>query len=114
MDDEQDWNDVLRDHPIFGLPKGINGPGGNSETSLQLSSNTLQQFKNVDSRDDSAVPSGRRQTMVLKGADLIVAAGQEIRMTTLGETHLNQSEGKKVFKVRAQGVNYRIALTRLR
>ncbi|KAI5829840.1 hypothetical protein K523DRAFT_352178 [Schizophyllum commune Tattone D] len=98
MDDEQDWNDVLRDHPIFGLPKGINGPGGNSETSLQLSTNTLQQFKNVDSRDDSAVPSGRRQTMVLKGADLIVAAGQEIRMTTLGETHLNQNEGKKVFK----------------
>lgn len=36
--------------------------------------------------------------MVLKGADLIVAAGQEIRMTTLGETHMNQSQGKKVFK----------------
>lgn len=95
-----------------GCRRALMDLGGNSETSLQLSTNTLQQFKNVDSRDDSAVPSGRRQTMVLKGADLIVAAGQEIRMTTLGETHLNQNEGKKVFKVRATEVRYGVVLTK--
>jgi nucleoporin NUP82 len=93
-----DWSSVLDDHPIFSLPKSINGAAGYPETSLELSTNTLPSFITVDPREDTPTPSGRRQVMILKNEDLIVAAGQELRITSLGDFKMGRSP-KKSYKV---------------
>jgi nucleoporin NUP82 len=93
-----DWSSVLDDHPIFSLPKSINGLAGYSETSLELSSNTLRRFTTIDPQDDGPTPSGRRQIMTLRNEDLIVAAGHELRITSLGDSKLGKS-ARKSYKV---------------
>jgi nucleoporin NUP82 len=98
MHTEEDWNSILSDHPIFSLPKRFSGQTAQAETSLELSSNTLPNFTHVDPEDDGPAPSGRRQVMVLKDADLILAAGKEIRITSLGDSKLSRST-KKSYKV---------------
>lgn len=98
MNPDNEWNEILKGHPIFSLPKSYKGPTAEAETSLELSTNTLPRFVKVDPLDDGPTPSGRRQTMVLKDADLIVAAGREIRMTSLSDTKLGQS-ARKTYKV---------------
>lgn len=95
---DDDWSDVLNDHPIFTLPKSINGPTGYTKSSLELSTNTLRSFRSVDPQEDGPTPSGRRQVMILKNEDLIVAAGQELRITSLGDAKMGRST-KKSFKV---------------
>lgn len=91
MNNDDDWSKILNDHPIFSLPKSFTGPTAQAEASLELSSNTLPNFTHLDPADDGPTPSGRRQVMVLKDADLIVAAGREIRMSSLGDTKLSTS-----------------------
>lgn len=98
MNSDNEWNEILKGHPIFSLPKSFRDPITETETSLELSTNTLPRFVKADPLDDGPTPSGRRQTMVLKDADLIVAAGKEIRMTSLGDTKLGQST-RKTYKV---------------
>jgi len=89
---DDDWSAVLKGHPIFSLPKSVaSAPAGDADTSLELSSNTLPKFKQLDPTQDEVTPSGRRQTMLLKDADLIVAAGREVRMTSLGDAKLARS-----------------------
>jgi hypothetical protein len=95
---DDDWSAVLNDHPIFYLPKSVNGLAGHTEASLELSTKTLQSFNNVDPAEDGPTPSGRRQVMILKNEDLIVAAGQELRITSLGDSKLGRSS-KKSYKV---------------
>jgi nucleoporin NUP82 len=92
MDSDNDWSTILTDHPIFSLPKPFSGPAAKPRSSLELSSNTLPDFTNV--KEDSETPSGRRQVMLLKGADLILAAGKEIRMASLNDARLNQGAAK--------------------
>lgn len=91
MEGDEDWSKVLNDHPIFSLPKSFRGPTAQPETSLELSTNTLPRFTHVDPAEDGPTPSGRRQVMLLKDADLIVAAGKEIRISSLGDTKLSRS-----------------------
>jgi nucleoporin NUP82 len=98
MQDEDDWSKILIDHPIFSLPESLAEPSGQGKQLLELSSNTLPSFTCDDPEKDSPTPSGRRQTMILKDADLVVAVGKEIRMTSLGESRLKQST-KKSYKV---------------
>lgn len=98
MDTEDDWSSVLHDHPIFSLPKSFSGPTAQKEDSLELSTNTLPYFTHVDPHDDGPTPSGRRQVMVLKDADLILAAGRELRITSLGDSKLSRST-RKSYKV---------------
>lgn len=98
MNSDNEWNEILKGHPIFSLPKSFRDPITETDTSLELSTNTLPRFVKADPLDDGPTPSGRRQTMVLKDADLIVAAGKEIRMTSLGDTKLGQST-RKTYKV---------------
>jgi nucleoporin NUP82 len=98
MNTGNEWHEILEDHPIFSLPKSFKGPTGEVVTSLELSANTLPRFVKVDPLDDGPTPSGRRQTMVLKDADLIVAAGKEVRMTSLNDTKGGQST-RKSYKV---------------
>src|ERR1700677_2127516 len=92
---DDDWSLVLNDHPIFSLPKSV---AGHAEVSLELSTKTLQSFTNVDPWEGGPIPPGRRQVMILKNEDLIVAAGEELRITSLGDSKLGRSS-KKSYKV---------------
>jgi nucleoporin NUP82 len=94
MANDDDWSSVLDDHPIFSLPKGLDGPDAHKKSLLELSQNTVRNFTHVDPAEDGPTPSGRRQVMVLKDADLILAAGREIRITSLGDARLNKSTTK--------------------
>lgn len=97
---EDDWSSVLTEHPIFSLPKRFSGPTSrNSERSLELSTATLPKFTQADPEEDGPTPSGRRQIMVLKDADLILAAGREVRIASLGDSRLSRGQ-KKTYKVR--------------
>jgi len=91
MNSDNDWNDILENHPIFS-PKPPKSP--TTTTEVELSSNTLPRFVNEDSLDDGPTPSGRRRTMALKDADLIVAVGKEIRMTSLDDVNSTEKSYK--------------------
>lgn len=97
MADTDEWARLLHEHPIFSLPKSHNGPLGVSRNVLELSTNTLPNFTNVGS-EANLTPSGRRQIMILRDADLIVAAGKEIRMSSFGDLKLSRSL-RKSYKV---------------
>ena len=65
MDNDEEWNVFLKDHPIFTLPKSVSGPSGKGNISLELSLNTLPSFTELDPNEDGPTPSGRRQVMVI-------------------------------------------------
>ena len=96
-----DWPSVLKSHPIFSPPTDA----GLSQQ-LELSTNSLPDFMLREPHNDSSSPSGRRQTMVLKDADLIVAVGKEIRMTSLGDVKLGRGKSKS-YKVRVAVKSFR-------
>lgn len=98
MDNDEAWNAFLQDHPIFSLPKSVSGPTGKGNLSLELSLNTLPRFTDINPNDDGPTPSGRRQSMVIKDADLLVASGNEIRIASLGDSKL-QKDSPKSYKV---------------
>jgi hypothetical protein len=89
-----DWPSVLKGHPIFSPPTDTS-----PSQQLELSTNSLPDFMLREPHNDSSSPSGRRQTMVLKDADLIVAVGKEIRVTSLGDAKLSRGKSKS-YKVR--------------
>ena len=93
-----EWTNVLRDHPIFALPKSLNGTLSSSLDILELSTTTLPKFNHINAGEDEMTPSGRRQVMILKDADLILAAGREIRISSVGDLKLTQSV-RKSYKV---------------
>lgn len=66
-------------------------------------SRLLQDSDNVHASDTGSSPFGRRQTMILKDADLIVAADKEIRMSSFGDIKLSRST-RKSYKVRRSTV----------
>ena len=88
MADAENWSRVLQDHPIFSAPRQ------NKPNSLELSTLSLRDSENVGSSDAGSSTFGRRQTMILKDADLIVAAGKEIRMSSFGDIKLSKSTRK--------------------
>jgi len=98
---QDDWSTLLDEHPIFTLPNGIGGPAGQSEESLELSTNTLRKSFLEGPADDVLSVPGRRQVMALKDSDLIVAAGCELRITSLSDSKLGRNTSKS-FKVRFQ------------
>ncbi|KXN86370.1 Nucleoporin nup82 [Leucoagaricus sp. SymC.cos] len=108
MKSDNEWNEILKNHPIFSLPKSFQGPTAAAETLLELSTNSLPRFVEVDPLDDGPTPSGRRQTMVLKDADLIVAAGKEIRMASLGGTKSGQSTRKSYKALHTPSLQFEI------
>ncbi|SRR6266576_2376169 len=97
MDSDNDWSAILNDHPIFSLPSSSLGQKNTLKSSLELSSNTLPDFASIG--EENLTPSGRRQVMLLKAADLILAVGKEIRMASLGDARLNPAL-RKTYKVR--------------
>lgn len=98
MDSDNDWSAILNDHPIFSLPKSSWSQKEKLKSSLELSSNTLPNF--ISTNEENVTPSGRRQVMLLKGADLILAVGKEIRMASLGDARLNPAL-RKTYKARS-------------
>jgi nucleoporin NUP82 len=84
-----DWSSILKDHPIFS-----SSTDAGSSQQLELSTNSLPAFTRLEPHNDSCSPSGRRQVMVLKDADLIVAVEKEVRMTTLGDAKLGRGKSK--------------------
>ena len=100
MDGDEDWNAFLDDHPIF--KNGKSGLSSKDEISLELSLNTLPDFTSDDIHAEGPAPSGRRQVMVIKDSDLILAMGSEIRMASLADAKLGHSNttSRKSYKVR--------------
>ena len=92
MADGEDWSRLLQDHPIF------SSPNQNKSNFLELSTLSLRVSDNVDPPDAGPSTSGRRQTMILKDADLIVAVDKEIRMSSFGDIKLSKSI-RKSYKV---------------
>lgn len=86
---------MLEGHSIFTLPSGY---GGQSEESLELSTNTLKKSILNEGPLDGIPRSGRRRVMVLKESDLIVAAGYELRITSLLASKLGRSTNNS-FKI---------------
>ncbi|KAH9049021.1 hypothetical protein EDB84DRAFT_32457 [Lactarius hengduanensis] len=85
---EDDWSSLLKGHPIFSTVEA-------RPSQLELSTTSLPDFTHPDPLNhDSRFPSGRRQAMVLKDADLIVAVGKEIRATSLGDAKLSKATPK--------------------
>lgn len=109
MSFEDDWNAVLTDHSIFALPEP--DASASRDVSLELSTATLPQFmaEEEDPLEDSGTPSGRRQVIVLRDSDLVVALGKEIRMCSLEDARLGRGT-KKSYKVR---VLFQAAVSRL-
>ena len=94
---QDDWAAILDGHPIFDIQKTHDS---DAEERLELSTNSLKQ-----SIGDGPRFSGRHQVMALKDADLIVAVGSEIRITSLGDTRLGKStKAYKVWQTRSLGV----------
>ncbi|KAF6762852.1 hypothetical protein DFP72DRAFT_1061098 [Ephemerocybe angulata] len=99
MDADDDWNRLLKDHPIFSFKnKYLDLSNDSFKNELELSTNTLPKFLRADPKHDDPTPSGRRQTMILKDADLVVAVGKELRITALGDIKLGRST-RKSYKV---------------
>lgn len=101
-----DWTSVLIGHPIFSLPSDTD-----QSKQLELSTNSLPDFTQLEPCHDSPSTSGRRQAMVLKDADLIVAIEKEIRVTSLGDTKLGRVMSKS-YKARVNIKPYHSTLTR--
>lgn len=101
MSTEDDWDKFLNDHPALQLPKSVSGPAGKGEAALHLSLSSLPDFVDLDPIDDKPTPSGRRQAIAIKDADLFVAVGSEIRIASLGDSKAARGTSDKTPKVRA-------------
>ncbi|KAG2077550.1 hypothetical protein BDR04DRAFT_1113524 [Suillus decipiens] len=103
---QDDWRTMLEGHSIFTLPSGY---GGQSEESLELSTNTLKKSILNEGPLDGIPRSGRRRVMVLKESDLIVAAGYELRITSLLASKLGRSTNNS-FKLIAVAGAHQVAV----
>ena len=83
MDAESDdWNVILNGHPIFSPPtRTVDPVPFEPDSSLELLSNTLPNFSHLNPTHDESIPSGWRQTVLLKDAD------HEIPSLTPGVNH---------------------------
>lgn len=98
MSDNEEWAALLQNHPIFDLPKAYD-VATKFHKSLELSTNTLPNFTKEALDEGTLTPAGRRQVMILKDADLIVAVGKEIRISSFGDLKLSRSI-RRSYKVR--------------
>ncbi|KAI0352971.1 hypothetical protein OH77DRAFT_1497486 [Trametes cingulata] len=96
---EEDWEELLKDHPVFSFQKSVSGPAGKGEESLNLSLRSLPDFVSLDPVEDKPTPSGRRQAIAIKDADLIVAVGSEVRIASLGDTKGARGSSQKSYKI---------------
>ncbi|KIY49501.1 hypothetical protein FISHEDRAFT_65459 [Fistulina hepatica ATCC 64428] len=89
-DIDEGWDSLLRNHPVFAsTPRD---PGTSLTPSTKAGQPTSQ-------HDGSTF--GRRQVMALKGTDLFVAVGKDIRVASLGDHRLSRNMATKSFKMLA-------------
>ncbi|KAI0082558.1 hypothetical protein K474DRAFT_1655355 [Panus rudis PR-1116 ss-1] len=108
MDGDEDWNGFLSDHPIFALSKRMSGSSGRDNISLELSLSSLPDFTDLDDDDERPTPSGRRQVMVIKDAELIVAAGSEVRIASLLDAKLHKGVSKAYKTLHTPNIGFEI------
>jgi len=91
---------ALNGHPIFDPSSSSSGDKNlwKADSSLELSITSLSKFKSSDVIQDDGIPNGRRRTMLIKDADLIVAVGKQVRVTSLTESQPS-TPGEQTFKV---------------
>ncbi|KAI9000883.1 hypothetical protein BD414DRAFT_473007 [Trametes punicea] len=99
MSGEEDWEELLKDHPVFSPLRSVSGPAGGGRQSLNLSLSSLPDFVTLDPIDDKPTPSGRRQAIAINDANLIVAVGSEVRIASLGDSKGARSSSQKSYKV---------------
>ncbi|KIM46011.1 hypothetical protein M413DRAFT_441079 [Hebeloma cylindrosporum] len=105
MSNTDEWTKLLHDHPIFSLPKEIDLFKSNP---LELSMKTLPDFTTPDPQRDVSTPSGRRQVMILKDADVILAVGREVRMSSFGDLKLSRSMRKSYKTLHTPNIEFEI------
>ncbi|KAF9076010.1 hypothetical protein BDP27DRAFT_1415160 [Rhodocollybia butyracea] len=94
MDDDESHSTLLHNHPIFSSASSFSF----DKSSLELSSNTLP--------DNGS--GGRKQVMVLRDTDLVLAAGNQIRMTSLADTKIQRSHTKSYKTLHTPNVQFKI------
>ncbi|KAJ4493007.1 hypothetical protein C8J55DRAFT_501950 [Lentinula edodes] len=104
MDNDDTLATLLNSHPIFSTPSKTFLPSHDS--SLELSTNTLSSFKPANVSDNSA--TGRRQVMVLRDTDLILAAGKELRITSLSDAKAQRSHTKNYKTLHTPNIQFKI------
>ncbi|KAJ4473481.1 hypothetical protein C8R41DRAFT_888262 [Lentinula lateritia] len=104
MDNDDTLATLLNSHPIFSTPSKTFLPSHDS--SLELSTNTLSSFKPANVSDNSA--TGRRQVMVLRDTDLILAAGKELRITSLSDAKSRRSHTKNYKTLHTPNIQFKI------
>ncbi|KAH6915231.1 hypothetical protein BKA70DRAFT_570030 [Coprinopsis sp. MPI-PUGE-AT-0042] len=107
MDDDA-WSLLLKDHPIFEPVKGKQALDESQRSQLELSTNTLPKFTTVEPNHDDATPSGRRQVMLFRDADLVVAVGKELRITSLSDIKLGRSTRRSYKVLHTPNINFEI------
>ena len=100
MDHDQDWDSFLDGHPVLDIPRTED-----ASVEVELTVKNVRDREVNTANNDGPAPSGRRQVMVIKDSDLIVAAGSEIRIASLArggvaDASPGASEGKS-YKVRS-------------
>ena len=85
MSSTDSWLSSLSNHAIFTLPSSPEG--GEAESS----SSSTASF------------AGKRNTMVVRGGDLVVAVGKEVRMCSLGDVKSGGRVGYKVSSIDLNG-----------
>ncbi|KAJ3808781.1 hypothetical protein F5876DRAFT_45305 [Lentinula aff. lateritia] len=104
MDNDDTLATLLNSHPIFSTPSKTFLPS--HDPSLELSTNTLSSFKPANVSDNTA--TGRRQVMVLRDTDLILAAGKELRMTSLSDAKARRSHTKNYKTLHTPNIQFKI------
>ncbi|KAE9410294.1 hypothetical protein BT96DRAFT_961764 [Gymnopus androsaceus JB14] len=99
-------NDPVLNHPIFS-PSSKTALASDYP-SLELSSNTLPSFKSTNISDNGSSSCGRRQVMVLRDTDLVLAAGNELRMTSLADTKVQRSHTKSYKTLHTPNIQFKI------
>ncbi|THV08713.1 hypothetical protein K435DRAFT_959241 [Dendrothele bispora CBS 962.96] len=98
---------ILTGHPIFSPSKASSGAQPiKTQWYTELSSKTLSQFMNDN--EDGASLSGRRQVMLLRDTDLILAAGKSVRMSSLAGTKIQRSTSKSYKTLHTPNIEFDI------
>lgn len=107
--ENNDWSSHLLGHPIFSRPTAGPSSSFRDETAyLELSTSSLSKFASLDTTLDNIAPSGRRQVMLLKDTELLLAVGKEIRMATVMESKVNRSAPRTYKTLHTPNIQFEI------
>ncbi|EPQ59331.1 hypothetical protein GLOTRDRAFT_55221 [Gloeophyllum trabeum ATCC 11539] len=108
MHGDEDWTTILSDHPIFEPKDEPKTTAKDRMSMLELSTSSLTDLTRPTREDGTHAPSGRRQVMAIRDSDLIVAVGDEIRITSLGESKLHPTAMKSYKTLYTPNIQFEI------